>query len=120
MEGFKPGSCGVEMTAQQTVPQNKTNSLRFIYFLLKWHYIGRLFLKFKNRFHIFSMVIKSGCLNALIAEPEKNVAQGIARLIAAIARHQVSCPFRPHFCCLNIENIFITSNIQVKMNFVIG
>lgn len=37
MEGFKPGSCGVEMTAQQTVPQNKTNSLRFIYFLLKWH-----------------------------------------------------------------------------------
>jgi hypothetical protein len=38
---------------------------------------------------LFRTAIKNGCLAALVAEPEKSVAQSIARLIAAIAKHEV-------------------------------
>jgi hypothetical protein len=33
--------------------------------------------------------IKQGCLTALVAEPEKSVAQAISRLVAALAKHSV-------------------------------
>jgi hypothetical protein len=41
-------------------------------------------------FTCFRNHIKSGCLTALVAEPEKNVAQAISRLVAALAKHSVS------------------------------
>ena len=33
--------------------------------------------------------LKQGCLTALIAEPEKTVAQAISRLVAVLAKHSV-------------------------------